>query len=208
MFGKEYLDSPLKKSFDLTFASALLLTTSPIFLSVYLYNLRRKQPMLFRQQRVGKDGVLFLMNKFETMYAGAELKSDHLDQIHANKNTRGKYDTRIQPGFLAKIRRYSLNELPQLLNILVGNMSFIGPRPLLPEYIAEAEQLFPDMMSEWRETACKITPGLIGVAPLITRNLPVQEFDIVARADINYYYNASLGKDIFIMFQALKAIVQ
>lgn len=208
MQGKEYINSPLKRNFDLLFAPALLLTTSPIFLAVYLDNLKRHQSTFFSQERIGKDGRPFYIKKFETMYAGAEQEPEHLRQLNLERQERDIYDPRVQHGIPTLIRRLSLNELPQSLNIIKREMSFVGPRPIVPECLTEAERLFPNIMVEWKRTAQTILPGLLGVAPLKTRKVPIWQFDKAAEEDIGYYYNASFAKDVLVILQALKAIKQ
>jgi undecaprenyl phosphate N,N'-diacetylbacillosamine 1-phosphate transferase len=206
MRGKEYLNSRLKRDFDMTFAPVLLLALSPLFLQMYLYNSSRNQPLMFHQDRIGKSRSIFPMHKFETMYSGAEKEPEHLIQLHKETRERNINDPRVQGYFLRFMRNSSLNELPQLINIFKGEMSFVGPRPLPEEYVTEAEKLFPDLMKKWDETALTITPGLLGVAPLKTRNIPIQRFDVAAYEEINYFYNASFIGDILVIFQALKAI--
>lgn len=122
-------------------------------------------PALFRQKRVGKDGKLFTMVKFRTMVVH-----------HGGSSVSVAGETRITP-FGAKLRKYKLDELPELWNVLKGEMSLVGPRPDVPGY-ADA------LAGEDREVL-KLRPGITGPASLKYRN----EEEILARVDDPQRYN-------------------
>lgn len=122
-------------------------------------------PVLFRQKRVGKDGKLFTMVKFRTMVVH-----------HGGSSVSVAGETRITP-FGAKLRKYKLDELPELWNVLKGEMSLVGPRPDVPGY-ADA------LAGEDREVL-KLRPGITGPASLKYRN----EEEILARVDDPQRYN-------------------
>lgn len=116
-----------KRIFDLVFVLPGLLVLSPIFILVsILIKLDSKGPVFFKQERVGKNGQLFLIYKFRTMVVNA--------QSLGAKITIGK-DSRITRAGLF-LRKYKLDELPQLINVLTGEMSLVGPRPEVTEYVA------------------------------------------------------------------------
>ena len=119
---KKYLY--VKRFLDFVFACILLVVTLPILLAVAIaIKLESEGPALFLQKRVGKNGKIFCVYKFRTM----------LDKSKENYRFLTDYDRVTRVGSL--LRRTSIDELPQLINILRGDMSFIGPRPLLAEYL-------------------------------------------------------------------------
>jgi len=149
-----------------------------------------------------------MMIKFETLYAGAENKDENKKSYHCQAHDREKSDPRISNKAMLFMRQTGLNELPQMINVLGGEMSIVGPRPLPLDYIEEAESLFPEITREWRKTALSIKPGVIGVSPLQTRKLPIEQFDQRAELDMIYLEEATFWKDLQIISQALVAIYQ
>ena len=116
----------IKRSFDVVFSSIGLILLSPLLLLVgVLIAIDTKGPILFIQRRVGKDNIDFNIYKFRTMYVSSENES---------LLTLGNDDSRItRIGYF--LRRYKIDEFPQLINILIGDMSFVGPRPELRYYV-------------------------------------------------------------------------
>jgi Undecaprenyl-phosphate glucose phosphotransferase len=124
----------LKRTFDFGFSLFALLLSAPVMLLVALaVKLTSRGPVLFRQERMGMDGRTFLMLKFRTMRIDAE-------ELGAQMASRGDPRTTAVGAFL---RRFSLDELPQLLNVLVGEMSLVGPRPERPVFIEEFRKQIP-----------------------------------------------------------------
>lgn len=118
----------MKRFFDLIFSSLGLLIFSPLFLLVaILIKLDSKGPVFFRQKRVGKNGKIFKIYKFRTMVKGAQGKGGLI--------TTSEEDPRITP-FGRLLRKYKADELPQLINVLRGEMSLVGPRPEVLKYVA------------------------------------------------------------------------
>jgi exopolysaccharide biosynthesis polyprenyl glycosylphosphotransferase len=149
----------LKRTFDLIVASLLLLVLSPILLACALaVRLTSPGPVLFRQARVGRDGTVFSMHKFRSMVADAEAR---LAALQDQKDTDGPIfklhrDPRVTPvGRL--LRAFSIDELPQLLNVIRGDMSLVGPRPL-PTYEV-------DLTDPWARNRLRVPPGLKSFAP-------------------------------------------
>lgn len=156
-----------KHLFDITFAFFGLLFLWPVLLIVAIL-IRIKMPggpIIFRQQRVGKDGKLFTMYKFRSMTVN-----------HGGSSVSVAGESRITP-LGEKLRRYKIDELPELWNILKGDMSFVGPRPDVPGY---ADKL----QGEDREIL-KLRPGITGPASLKYRN----EEELLATVDNPQLYN-------------------
>ena len=143
----------LKRSFDVVFSILGLITLSPILLVIsLLIKLDSKGPILFMQGRVGKDNVDFDIYKFRTM----RVQSDKKGLL-----TLGNNDARITKiGYF--LRRYKIDEFPQLINIIKGDMSFVGPRPELRYYV--------NFYNENDMSIFKVRPGITGLASLKYRN--------------------------------------
>jgi lipopolysaccharide/colanic/teichoic acid biosynthesis glycosyltransferase len=145
-------DPYLKRLFDLAFAGLLLILTAPLLVAIALaVRLPRLGPVLFRQERAGRGGRPFLLHKFRTM---------RLDCDPFGPSPKSGHDPRITP--VGRIlRELSLDELPQLVNIIKGDMSLVGPRPL---YVSQID--------EWDERQRRrllVTPGLTGLAQISGR---------------------------------------
>lgn len=190
-----------KELLDRTLAAALLLFLAlPMLLIALVVRLDSSGPALFRQQRVGRYGDHFTMLKFRTMRADSEALRAELE--HLNQNSDGllfkvKEDPRITRvgSFL---RRSSLDELPQLLNVVKGHMSLVGPRPPLPE---EVEEYTPDI-----KRRLLVKPGLTGLWQVSGRSdLPWEE---AVRLDLGYVDNWSMGLDVSILVRTGSAVVR
>jgi len=185
--------------FDRIMSFVGLIVLSPLLLIVALL-IRVEMPggpVLFRQKRVGKDGKLFTMVKFRSMSVA-----------HGGSSVSVAGESRITP-LGAKLRKYKLDELPELWNVLVGDMSFVGPRPDVPGY---ADKLVGE-----DRVILKLRPGITGPASLKYRNEeellagvddPQTYNDTVifpdkVRINKEYYYNWSFRKDIRYIFQTV-----
>jgi exopolysaccharide biosynthesis polyprenyl glycosylphosphotransferase len=189
----------LKRTFDVVVAGALLFVLSPVLLTCALaIRLTSRGPVLFRQARVGKDGAVFHMHKFRSMVADAE---SHLQSLQARKDTDGPIfklhrDPRVTR--VGKVlRAWSLDELPQLLDVLRGNMSLVGPRPL-PTYEV-------DLSDPWARNRLRVRPGLTGLWQVSGRHL--LPFNDLVRYDLFYVENWSLAMDLFILLRTVPAVV-
>jgi exopolysaccharide biosynthesis polyprenyl glycosylphosphotransferase len=194
----------LKRTFDLTVAALAILLLLPLWLLVaLLIKLDSKGPVFYTQERVGMDGRLFLLYKFRTMQANAdaELHREYQRAFIAGRaeanlgnETKPTYKLLADPRItrIGKIlRRTSLDEVPQLLNVLSGDMSLVGPRPPIP-YEVEAYEL-------WHRKRLDMKPGLTGLWQVSGRNrLPFEE---MVRLDLYYIENWSLLLDLEIILR-------
>ncbi|SHL95296.1 sugar transferase [Rhizobacter sp. OV335] len=151
-----------KRVFDLVLSAAGLIVLSPFFLAIAAWiKLDSPGPVFFRQERVGRLGKGFLIHKFRTMR--------HAPHEHGSQITVGA-DARItRVGHV--LRRHKLDELPQLIDVLAGTMSLVGPRPEVPRYVA----LYPAAL---REKVLSVRPGITDPASIEFRD----ESDLLARA--------------------------
>lgn len=191
----------LKNAVDrLTASVALLLLLPLLLLLTLLIRLTSPGPALFKQVRVGHDGRTFTLYKFRSMHRDAE---QHLASLAAaNEAADGllfkmRHDPRVTP-VGRWLRRYSLDELPQLINILRGDMSLVGPRPPLPR---EVEQYEDDVRRR-----LLVKPGLTGLWQISGRSdLSWQES---VRLDLHYVENWSLALDAMIVWKTFFAVVR
>lgn len=187
----------VKRLADIVGSSLLILLLSPLLLIVALL-VKSGGPVIFRQERVGKNGLPFKMLKFRSMVVDAESR---LAELEAKSDGNGvmfkmKDDPRITKvgRFL---RRYSIDELPQLFNVLGGTMSLVGPRPALPKEVATYD--------EWATRRLLVQPGITGLWQVSGRsNLSWEES---VRLDQYYVENWSITTDLLILLRTLKAVV-
>jgi exopolysaccharide biosynthesis polyprenyl glycosylphosphotransferase len=194
----------LKRTFDLVVSALAIVILLPLWLLLaLLIKLDSKGPVFYTQERVGMDGRLFLLYKFRTMKAGAdsELHREYqrafiAGRAEANLGNDNKptYKLMADPRItrIGKLlRRTSLDEVPQLLNVLAGDMSLVGPRPPIP-YEVEAYEL-------WHRKRLDMKPGLTGLWQVSGRNrLPFEE---MVRLDLFYIENWSLLLDLKIILR-------
>jgi exopolysaccharide biosynthesis polyprenyl glycosylphosphotransferase len=182
-------NSIFKRIFDLTLGSLILVITSPIMGVIsFLIKWTSEGPILFRQERVGMDGYSFQMLKFRTMKADAEKETG---PIWAKEN-----DPR-RTGIGALLRKTSLDELPQLLNVIKGEMSLVGPRPERPHFVEEFRNRIPSYMLRH-----KIKAGMTGWAQVngLRGNTSLEKR---IEHDLYYFQNWSIGFDLRILFMTL-----
>ena len=189
----------LKRATDLAFTSAGLLVTWPILILIALaIKIDSPGPVLHRQQRVGKDGRLFEILKFRSMYRDAEQRRAELSAL--NEATGPLFKMRDDPRVTRVgriLRRTSLDELPQLLNVMRGEMSLVGPRPPLPSEVERYE--------EWQLGRLRAVPGMTGLWQVSGRS-EVSFHDMV-RLDLHYIRNWSLSLDLEILCRTLPAVI-
>ena len=193
-----------KRAFDLLVAALALLLLAPLLLGVALWvRLDSPGPVLYRQERVGRHGVPFMIHKFRTMRAGAEGLA--LTVGDDPRITRaGRF-----------LRRTRIDELPQLIDVLRGAMSLVGPRPEVPRYVA----LYPAGL---RERALAVRPGITDPASLAFIN----ESELLARAAdpeheyvhvilpaklqraADYADSASLATDLRVLWQTARLLLR
>ncbi len=190
----------LKRAMDIVISLMLLLVAGPI-MGVLALLVRRNDggPAFFRQQRIGLDGVPFTILKLRTMVVDAEAR---LAELMAKNERNGplfklKHDPR-----LTRIGRFmdatSLNELPQLLNVLKGDMSLVGPRPALPREVATFDERL--MLRHL------VRPGITGLWQVESRDSP--SFADYERCDVFYVENWSVQLDLAILLQTFGAVLK
>jgi exopolysaccharide biosynthesis polyprenyl glycosylphosphotransferase len=188
-----------KRAFDLVLSGIGVLVTLPLWLAIAAaVKLTSPGPVLYRQQRVGQRGGPFTMLKFRTMRLGAESMLDDLRRL--NEATGPLFKLRDDPrvtGVGRWLRKWSLDELPQLLNVLWGNMSLVGPRPPLPEEVREYE--------DWQFDRLEVPPGITGLWQVSGRS--ELSFDEYVRLDLFYIENWSLAYDLFILAKTIPMIL-
>jgi lipopolysaccharide/colanic/teichoic acid biosynthesis glycosyltransferase len=197
-FGLTRSSEVVKRGFDLAGASLLLLVFAPVLLAAALaIKLDSRGPVLFRQLRVGRDGRPFQILKFRTMVADAESRKDELRDLNERdglfKIERDPRITRV--GLL--LRRTSLDELAQLVNVVRGEMSLVGPRPLV---LDEDRQI-----QGWQRRRLHLTPGVTGHWQILgSARIPLQE---MVKIDYLYVANWSLWVDVKILLRTVTHVL-
>jgi lipopolysaccharide/colanic/teichoic acid biosynthesis glycosyltransferase len=178
----------MKRLFDLILASSLIIVLSPIFLLTWLLiKLDSHGPGIFRQERIGKLGSSFIMYKFRSMYAAQKEPGNFQTDPADSRITRvGRF-----------IRKTSIDELPQLFNILKGDMSFVGPRP----DVAAQRHLYSDQEFVLRQS---MLPGITGLAQCRARHYATAKQRKCY--DLFYAKKHSLGLDMRIIFWTLLSL--
>lgn len=185
--GKGLYEKYVKRSLDIVLSLTGLILLSPILVIVaILIRIKLGGPVIFSQDRPGKDEKIFKMYKFRTMTDARDVDGELLSD-----------EERLTP-FGKKLRSTSLDELPELWNILKGDMSIIGPRPLLVRYLAlyNAEQ----------RKRHQVRPGLTGLAQVSGRN--ALSWQDRFALDVEYIENISFRNDLGIFFTTIKKVVK
>ena len=188
-----------KRCFDVVFAAVILLCATPIVL-VAMASIRvdSRGPALFRQRRVGKDGKPFSVLKLRTMVQGAEALLPQL--LAANEADGPLFKMRNDPRTTRigrVLRKFSIDEIPQLWNVLRGEMSLVGPRPALP---SEMERWHADLRGRLR-----VKPGITGVWQVSGRSN--SSFDEYATLDLYYIDNWSFSADLAILLRTIPVVM-
>jgi exopolysaccharide biosynthesis polyprenyl glycosylphosphotransferase len=196
----EGVDFFVKRAFDLVGSVVILILLSPVLAAIALaIKLDSRGPVLFRSIRPGIGGAAFPCFKFRTMQVGAEELQDALE--HRNEQEGALFKIREDPrvtrvgGFL---RRWSLDELPQLLNVLRGEMSLVGPRPL--------PQRDYDRLEDWHRKRYLVLPGMTGLWQVSGRS--ELDFDELVRLDFLYLERWSVFLDLTIMLKTVPAVIR
>jgi len=194
-FVKTRRTEVVKRFLDMTLAFAGLLITLPIMAAIAVaIKLDSPGPVLFRQPRLGQSGAVFILNKFRSMRQDAEKETG---PVWAQE--RDPRITRVG----AFLRLTRLDELPQLFNVLVGHMSFIGPRPERPEFVFELQKVIPFYM----ERLC-VKPGITGWAQVKYRyGASVQDSLQKLQYDLYYIKNLSLFLDLLILLNTVQVVL-
>lgn len=175
----------------------LILITLPFLIPLYLIvaiaiKLDSKGPVIFKQERLGKDGKVFEILKFRTMVDNAESMGTGINTFDGDPRI-----TRVG----SILRKTSLDEIPQLINVLIGDMSLVGPRPPVPYHPRKYEEYNKEQVKRFT-----VRPGITGHAQVIGRNALVWDERIVL--DVEYVEKQSFLLDIKILFQTLINVIK
>lgn len=190
----------VKRAFDIVFSGFALLILSPLLLALtIIVRTDSPGPAFFRQERVGLNSKTFKMLKFRSMVIGAEgMLASLLDESDGNGVMFKMHDDPRITRSGRILRRYSLDELPQLINVFRGEMSLVGPRPPLPEEVAQYDH--------WAERRLLVKPGITGLWQVSGRsNL---DWDDTGRLDLYYVENWSLTGDLAIIMRTIAAVLR
>jgi exopolysaccharide biosynthesis polyprenyl glycosylphosphotransferase len=189
----------MKRTFDLMVGGLAMLTTSPLWIgAALLIKLTSRGPIFFRQERIGRDFKPFVIYKFRTMVQGAETMLPGLEGMNEASGPlfKMRHDPRItRVGRL--LRRHSIDELPQLINVMKGDMSLVGPRPPLPREVAEYD--------DWHRGRIEVKPGITGLWQVAGRS--ELSFDDYVRLDLFYIENWSILYDLYIIGRTIPAVL-
>jgi exopolysaccharide biosynthesis polyprenyl glycosylphosphotransferase len=190
----------IKAVLDRVGAAVLLVLGAPLLLAItFVIRVTSSGPALYRHRRIGKRGRPFDLFKFRSMVVGADREIDSLRVRNEGNAVQFKLrqDPRVTPvGRL--LRKYSLDELPQLINVLRGEMSFVGPRPHVDK---EVEQYGPDM-----HRRLLVRPGITGLWQVSGRS--DLSWDEAVELDVRYVENWSLGLDLAILIRTVRAVLR
>jgi exopolysaccharide biosynthesis polyprenyl glycosylphosphotransferase len=190
---------PLKRAAEFVFALALGILLLPLeILIALLVRITSRGPVLIRQTRTGRLGRPFTLYKFRSMYA---LAPDGQAETHGAEWSSGARDPRITP--LGRVLRVShLDELPQFINLIRGDTSFVGPRPERPEIVDQLKAQIP-----FYEVRLLVTPGVTGWAQINHRaDRGLEDVQEKLRYDVYYLKNRSLALDVAIILRTLKTL--
>jgi lipopolysaccharide/colanic/teichoic acid biosynthesis glycosyltransferase len=195
-----YLYRALKRVADVALSMAGLIVLSPVLAGVAIAIKvdDKKGPVFYRQERVGRHGKRFMMFKFRSMCVDAEEKLKELKKYNEVDGAmfKMKHDPRVtKVGHF--IRHYSIDELPQLFNVLAGDMSLVGPRPPLPRELKE--------YTEYDKQRLYVIPGCTGLWQVSGRN--DVGFREMVELDLQYIRKSGILYDLGIMFKTIKIMV-
>jgi exopolysaccharide biosynthesis polyprenyl glycosylphosphotransferase len=189
----------IKRAIDIALSGLGIILLSPLFLIVtVLIKLTSSGPVLFTQKRVGLNGRKFVLYKFRTMYKGADKELSNLRALNEMEGPvfKIKKDPRITP-FGKILRKFSIDELPQLFNVFVGHMSLIGPRPPIPEEVHQYET--------WQRRRLSMRPGITCLWQVNGRNKI--DFEEWMKLDLEYLDNWTLLLDFKILVKTIPIVL-
>jgi len=194
-FRQNWLRRVVKRTFDVTVAAALLVLLLPLMaLVALLVSLERSGPVIYRQERVGLRGVPFIVLKFRSMRADAE--ADGAPRWAAQEDPRVTALGRI-------LRRSRIDELPQLLNVLKGDMSFVGPRPERPAFVKMLIEQVP-----FYAVRHSVKPGITGWAQVrYSYGATVEQSVKKLEYDLYYVKNNALFLDVIILLETVRVVL-
>lgn len=192
-----------KRIFDIIVSSILLILLVPFWLIIaLLIKITSTGPVFYQTEVIGKNGRKFKWTKFRTMLANndARLHEMHLEKLITSNKGYKKLENDPRITFIGRyLRKFSLDEMPQLWNVFTGSMSLVGPRPCLPyEY---------EHFKDWHKLKYKVIPGMTGLAQIIARNREDVTFSDSVLLDLYYADNQSLWLDLKILFKTIPVMV-
>lgn len=194
-----YLNSSLKRLMDITGSLILLIVLSPVYLiTAIAIMIEDGYPIFYNQYRVAQKGRLFKMYKFRSMFRNADERKKELesDSMTGGVIFKMKDDPRItRVGKI--IRKFSIDELPQLWNVLKGDLSLVGPRPPIPDEVAE--------YGEWEWKRLEVKPGLTCTWQVSGRS--DIDFETQVKMDVEYIRNWNVLRDISLLFRTIPAVL-
>lgn len=196
-YGSKYI---LKRIIDIGLSIIMLIIFLPLFAAVAAFITKRDgYPFIVTQNRIGLHGTLFKMYKFRTMYIDSHKKRASLEELNKNDEVIFKIDNdpRVFRGGEI-LRKYSIDELPQLLNVIRGDMSLVGPRPLFKEDTSKFDKNYMRRLN--------VLPGITGLLQINERN--TDEFRVWYKYDLEYINNWNILLDIKILLKTPKSIFQ
>jgi exopolysaccharide biosynthesis polyprenyl glycosylphosphotransferase len=190
----------VKRIFDLVIAGTAILIASPLWLvAAVLIKTTSKGPVLFRQKRVGRHGKLFTITKFRTMVPNADQLVQDLADYSQGQGPLFKIGDDPRLTRVGRfLRKWSIDELPQLLNVVRGDMSLVGPRPMPATF----DQTYYE---DWHLQRLEVLPGITGLWQISGRS--DLTFDECVRLDLFYIENWSVTYDLFILIKTIPAVL-
>jgi exopolysaccharide biosynthesis polyprenyl glycosylphosphotransferase len=192
-----YIGLGIKRIMDVVISLSGLIILSPILFLIILWAKIKEGEIFFVQKRVGKEGREFFMYKFRTMVKDAQDQKERVENMATGPLFKAKSDPRVT-GFGRFLRKYNLDEIPQLINVLKGEMSIIGPRPPLPEEVEYYE--------DWHRARLEVKPGITGLWQVDKERK--WKFDEMVKLDIFYIMNCSPLLDLKILLRTPGAIMR
>lgn len=204
LIDKKKVYMTVKRTYDFIISGMALIVLAPIMLFIcLLIKIDSKGPAILVQERIGENGKIFKMYKYRSMVVGADKLLDKY--LKENEEARKEYkkykklqnDPRVTK--IGKIiRKTSIDELPQLINVFIGNMSLVGPRPYLPKEKEDMKNLYNDIV--------KSKPGITGIWQVSGRN----DISFDQRLEMDYTYNSdkSTMYDIKILLKTFKKVLE
>ena len=204
LIDKKKVYMTVKRTYDLVISGMALIVLAPIMLFIcLLIKIDSKGPAILVQERIGEDGKTFKMYKYRSMVVGAdELLDKYLKENEEARKEYKKYKKLQNDPRVTKIgkiiRKTSIDELPQLINVFIGNMSLVGPRPYLPREKEDMKNLYNDIV--------KSKPGITGIWQVSGRN----DISFDKRLEMDYTYNSdkSTMYDIKILLKTFKKVLE
>jgi exopolysaccharide biosynthesis polyprenyl glycosylphosphotransferase len=201
--GAERRESPVyllvKRVMDVGVAALMLLVFAPLFLVIAAaIKIDSPGPVFFRQTRIGKRGNPFSFFKFRSMIKDAERHKQSLKDLNEAEEPLFKIERDPRVTSVGRIlRKTSLDELPQMINVLRGDMSLVGPRPHLPEEV--------ECYGEWQKERLAVQPGITCLWQATNRKST--QFNEWIRSDVEYVRNRSLGMDLKILAKTVAIVL-